>query len=205
MLTFGYAGLLVLSLICLAVGLLAYLNPINPSPAWANYAFAAGGGFLPFSIGGLVYRLLQRLLMVAVLSAAAALFIVHPMPAFAADGTAIDLPWGDLLSDLVYVVGTVAIAFVAKKLHSLLDAKIGKEQTDRVEQLLEKAINFGINQTSGAVAGKALTVDVGNAVLAQAVNYAVSQAPTLTKWAGGRDAIANKVIARLKLAPEAGS
>lgn len=49
-----------------------------------------------------------------------------------------------------------------------------------------------------------LVVDVGNAVLARALQYVLDHSPAwLQSWMGGPEQIAQKIIARLNLAPDA--
>lgn len=139
------------------------------------------------------------------ITALVAVFSFVALPALAGDDTSITIPWGQYAVDLLGFISAILLPFIGVKLHALLDAKIGKEQTDRVEQLLEKAIAYGINATSGAVADKALTKDIGNAVLAQAANYAIANAPKLVEWAGGAEAIEKKILARLNLEASSGS
>jgi len=56
----------------------------------------------------------------------------------------------------------------------------------------------------GASKDKSLTVDVGNKVLAQALQYVIDHAPDwLTDWMGGPEQIAQKIVARLNLRPDA--
>lgn len=70
----------------------------------------------------------------------------------------------------------------------------------RVELLLQNAIGYGLNAVAGAVKGKTLEVNVGNQVLAQALQYAVDHAPGwLQSWAGGPEGLAKKIWARLDL------
>ncbi len=70
----------------------------------------------------------------------------------------------------------------------------------RVELLLSNAIGYGLNAVAGAVKGKTLDVDVGNQVLAAALQYAVDNAPGwLQSWAGGPEGLAKKIWARLNL------
>ena len=66
------------------------------------------------------------------------------------------------------------------------------------QQLVEKAISFGVNTVAGAAKGKTLTFDVGNQVLANALNYVVEHTPGwLLAWTGGVNAIRDHIIALL--------
>ena len=91
------------------------------------------------------------------------------------------------------VIAAVGIAFRA------LPANINAMLTSaRAIQIIEKGISYGFNTVEGAVAGKTLDVNVGNAVVAQAVQYVIDQAPAkIIAWVGGEEGIKRKIIARL--------
>ncbi|WP_454813748.1 hypothetical protein [Labrys neptuniae] len=122
-----------------------------------------------------------------------------------AASTAVSLPIGQWISDIGTVVLAIAgglIAWIVRKLPAQIAQII---TTAQVDQMLTKAIGYAINAVEGATAGKTLNVNVGNAVLAQALNYVTVHAPQwLIEWLGGLDAIAQKIIARLNLDPAAG-
>ncbi|WP_267422623.1 hypothetical protein [Methylobacterium sp. GC_Met_2] len=66
------------------------------------------------------------------------------------------------------------------------------------QQLVERAIAFGLNTVQGAAVGMKLSVDVRSTVLANALNYAVAHAPEwFVKWVGGPAAIRDHIIALL--------
>lgn len=114
--------------------------------------------------------------------------------------TAVSIPYGDWINTigtLILEIVPVALLWLVRK----LPASIGQIiSTMQVDQLLTKAIGYAINAVEGATAGKTLSVNVGNAVLAQALNYVTLHAPAwLINWMGGLDAIAQKIIARLNL------
>jgi len=131
------------------------------------------------------------------------LSMILALPALAADGTVV-IPWGDWVVGLAgqhateILIGGMLVLF--RKLPSSVYLAI---QTLRVDHLLENAINAGLNAVAGAAKNKALTVDVGSKVLAEAMNYAVRNAPALVKWLGGESGLKDKIFARLDLAPEA--
>ena len=59
---------------------------------------------------------------------------------------------------------------------------------------------YGINTVVGAEKGKTLEINVGNAVAAQGVQYAIDHGPAwLVDWMGGTENIQQKIIARLPL------
>jgi len=117
-------------------------------------------------------------------------------PAFAAD---VVVPWGDWLSALLasgreVVVGLAlaAIAWLVRK----LPAQVGDIITAmRLEQLLTRAVDYGIAAVDGAAKGKVLTVPITNSVIAEALNYAVKSAPALADRFA--DTLRAKILARL--------
>jgi hypothetical protein len=91
----------------------------------------------------------------------------------------------------------VAFAWLARKLPGQAANIL---ITLRVDQLLQKAVQYGINATAGAMKDKPLSVDVGSEVLENALQYVVDNGPGwLIKWMGGKDTIRQKIIARLEL------
>lgn len=71
----------------------------------------------------------------------------------------------------------------------------------RVEQLMRNAVAAGLNSTKGAVAGKALNLDVGSEALAKIIQYALDNgAKGLIDWMGGPQGVQQKAIARMTLA-----
>ena len=131
-----------------------------------------------------------------------ALFIVAMLIAllFASVAHAQDaaIPVGAAMSGLVDFAAPVVFAAVAwlfrkvpKNLAAVLIAL-------RVDQLLNVAVNYGINATKDAVAGKTLSLPVGNEVARLALEYALAHAPQLSASFGvGR--LREKILARLTL------
>ena len=142
-------------------------------------------------------------------------FIAFAAAAYAAGdavGTAVSIPWGDWLSSLAPGLLDVALAALAAALAwvlKILPASIANVVTPivksaQVEQLLARAVSYGINAVAGAAHDKVLSVDVGNQVVAEALEYAIAHGPAwLTEFTGDSDQIAQMIIARLKL--EAGA
>lgn len=125
--------------------------------------------------------------------------------AFTPDGQ-VDVPWGDWLAEilkgLLVFVGGVALWLLRRlpaNLVTALDMFAGMMGQGRANELLEKAITYGVNTTAGAVKGRTLTVKVGLEVLERALEYAVRHAPNLVKMLGGVQAVREKIIARLEL------
>lgn len=117
-------------------------------------------------------------------------------------GTTVTVPWGNLLSSLLLSLQeTITVALLAvltaviARLPGWVTSIIG---TARVDQLLTRAIDYAIATTAGAVQGEALSVDVGNAVVAKALRYALEHGPGwLIGWMGGAEMVAEKIIARV--------
>jgi hypothetical protein len=137
----------------------------------------------------------QILPYIVFLATATAATVAHA--AGAIDGQ-VSFGWGTLIADVLREqAGPMAIAVVGAIVHFLPGGTGSLIRMLRVDQLLEKAVNAGINKTAGAVDGKVLTVKVGNEVIERALEYAASQAPGLFKklpineWR-------EKIIARLK-------
>lgn len=135
-------------------------------------------------------------------------FMIFVVPALAqqvpGDGQVV-VPWGDMLASSASMLVTLAASVLALALARLPAAMLSVIKTWQVDQLLERAIGYGINVVAGAAKGQALTVPVANKVIEAAVEYAVTNgSAALIKWMGGKSVIEEKVIARLQLVPEAG-
>lgn len=133
---------------------------------------------------------------------AGALALASAKLAFAQDPTAVALPYGDIVVSLlgsvdqliVIAVGSVA-TWVIAKLPAALAAPVRMILT---EQLLKRAVEYGIAATQGAAKGRTLSVNVANDTLAQAAQYAIDNgAPWLISWLGGENGVFRKLIARL--------
>jgi hypothetical protein len=119
-------------------------------------------------------------------------------------GTEIVLPWGAWLSELSSILATILGAIVLWLFRRLPGSVTAILQTMRAEQLIQRAIDYGLNATAGAAKDKVLTVQVGNEVVAKAAAYAVDNgAPYIIKWLGGTDGLVQKIVARLDLEPDA--
>ncbi len=120
------------------------------------------------------------------------------------EGTNVVIPWGAWLSDLASTIGTVIFAVVVWGLRKLPQNIVSILKTIQAEQLLEKAINYGFNATAEAAKGRTLSIPVANAIIAQAVSYAIeSGAPAIIRWLDGPEGISKRIIARLQVEPEA--
>ncbi|MET4720747.1 hypothetical protein ABIF63_004853 [Bradyrhizobium japonicum] len=104
-------------------------------------------------------------------------------------------------ADAFEAIAIAAVAFLLRKIPAQFGSIL---MTMHVDQVLNKAIDYAINMVKGATKDKTLDVDVGNAVLARALQYVLDHSPAwLQSWMGGPEQIAQKIIARLNLAPDA--
>jgi hypothetical protein len=128
-----------------------------------------------------------------------------PAIALAAEaGTTVSIPVGTWVSDWMPIVSGGLAALVAWALRQLPSNLIAILGNGRVELLINNAIGYGLNAVAGAAKGKTLSADVGNKVLAEALQYAIDNAPGwLTTWAGGPEGLAKKIWGRLNLAEDA--
>lgn len=118
-------------------------------------------------------------------------------------GDALTVPYGDILSGALEYAGTIlfgvamwAFRFLPTRLYAFV-------MTMQVEQLLKNAIAFGINSVREASRDKTLTIDVSNAVLREALGYALLHGgPIIKKFMGKPEDIAEKLWARLPVEVE---
>lgn len=126
--------------------------------------------------------------------------VVQPEPGTT---TVVEIPIGGWFENTATWVGAILfpaiwgfILFMANRFFPPLVALL---KTAQVEQLLQKGIDFGIAAAVGATKDKKLSIDVGNEVIAQALNYIIAQAPAkIIAWVGGPDAIRRMIFARLQ-------
>lgn len=128
--------------------------------------------------------------------------------AHAQDTTIVTISWGQIVQDWASAILSIALAGLAAAWawlgRSIPSQVFAILVSLRAEQFLQKAIEYGINAVAEASKDKRLEVNVGNAVLAKALQYIVDNAPGwLIAWMGGKEVIAEKIWARLDLAPGA--
>ena len=205
---------------------LAFACVCSPAMAAPGQPFdlsrAAGHGLLTLLLGAMMIgalicteRRLPWLALAAVVFVAVGLG-VHPALAQttatiaqpATDTAVVTIPYGSWLTsaaagiqEIVISVVMAVIAFACRRLPAAVGTVVKGILT---QQLVERAIAFGMSTVAGAAAGKSLSVPVGNAVLANALNYAVEHAPGwFMKWAGGEQAIRDHIIALLPMEQDA--
>lgn len=134
-----------------------------------------------------------------------AVAIAFATPAFAAD--TLTIPWGDWLAS---VLGTIAaatatvasliITWALRLLPATLRSYVDEQRRKQAEQLLQRALDYGVNEAKGYITGKTLDIKVGSEVLAGALQYAVDHGPGwLIGWMGGAAKIRDKLLSRMTL------
>lgn len=133
--------------------------------------------------------------------ACAAFFV--PAIAMAADA-AVTVPYGDMVAEVAHIVSAM-ITPVVLLLIGKLTGPVGLFlRTFLGETLIRNAVSYAVNAVEGAAKGKTLSIPVGSAVLAEAVQYAVDQGPKwLVNTLGGPDGIKQKVFRALDLEEDA--
>lgn len=125
-------------------------------------------------------------------------------PAFADTVTgsasgSVSIPWGDFLAaGLEWARGilvAVLLGVTSIGLHKFLPNAAGAVNMVQVEQLIGRAVDYGITATEGATKGRVVAIPIANAVLEAAADYAIAAAPTLAGKVG--DMLRPKIIARL--------
>lgn len=148
--------------------------------------------------------MIRKFLSYAVLGVAALLVAATAAPlAYAASETTVEVPIGayvsalaDFLSQIALPVVTVIVGWAARMLPKAVADYLAML---RVEQLLTRAVGYGIGAVKGAADGRVYNIDVGNKVVAAALSYAIEHAPSVVAWAGGPDRLKEKIISRLEL------
>jgi hypothetical protein len=146
-----------------------------------------------------------KLVALGLALASAAAFVAFPaVMAFAQDVTVnasdnsnVVIPWGNWLSQFASAIAMLTIPVVGWLFRKLPEQWAGMLIGARVDQLLAKAIDYGINSVAEASKNKTMSAPIANEVLRSALQYAVDNAPNLVKMAGGVDLVIQKIIARL--------
>lgn len=115
----------------------------------------------------------------------------------------VTIPWGEWVQGLLPIAGTILLTVLSWAIAMLPGPLRAIILMTRAEQLLRRAVDYAINATDQAVAGRELEVPVANVVLRRALEYAIEQGGSLARQLGDDRALAKKIIARLPLPPEA--
>lgn len=132
-----------------------------------------------------------------------ALAMVGAAMAQTASDTIVQIPIGTWADYILPALAAVLLAALIWGVSKLPIQAIFK--TLLTEQVLSKAVDFGINMVQGATKDKVLEVDVGNAVVKSAADYVIKYGPKwLIDFLGGETGIKDRIIARLDITPKAG-
>ena len=121
---------------------------------------------------------------------------------FVSEGS-VAVPIGDYAAGIAPFLTTAIVTVVGGLITFLLDKFVGSFATanmrDAVNQLLEKAVQYGVNMAVENIPAN-IEVSVQNPVVAHALEYALKHGPTkLIAWMGGATMIEEKILARIKL------
>lgn len=121
-------------------------------------------------------------------------------------GSVVVIPEGDwaaqvspIIHDALLALVTGLVAWALRSLPAGIRVFVTDGIISQVDDLLDKAVDWGIAAVAGATKDKVWTITVGNAVVAKAVQYVIDHGPAwLITWMGGQAAITQKVIARVQ-------
>src|SRR5690606_8164895 len=90
------------------------------------------------------------------------------------------------------------LAWAMRLLPATPRAYINEQMVKQVEQLLNRAVQHGVNTAAANLRGREISIDVKHEVLEDALTYAIQHGPAkLIVWMGGEEAIREKIEARL--------
>lgn len=120
-------------------------------------------------------------------------------------GTVVTVPVGDWATHILDLAGAVLVAslagLIATAVHFLpswLRPLISTAMQNALAGYLKQGINYAIQTVEGSEKGKTMDLNVGSAVVAVALQYAIDHAPAfLINLAGGDDELREKIIALL--------
>lgn len=121
--------------------------------------------------------------------------------------TTVTIPYGDWLGStsgvvatLLGIAGATLLGALVKFLPAPLQAILNEKNINAVDQLLYRAISFGVAKAAESLKGKEIDFDVRNEALAHAAQYAIDHGPDkLITWAGGPKGIEDKIFSRMPL------
>lgn len=126
--------------------------------------------------------------------------------AMAQDSTTVAIPVGEWADALLPTAGALFMAAVGWGFRKLPATVLNIFRTFQVEQMLEKAKDFGIATTKGATKDMVLEINVGNAVVAQGVTYVMKYAPAWMKtWLDGASGVHDRLVSRIDVEAQAGT
>lgn len=122
------------------------------------------------------------------------------VPVVVVQDPVVTIPYGEWIVALQGVAVPLFLGAIAFLVRNLPGSIVSIIYTSKVQQLLEKGVQFAVNRVAGASRDKKMTVPVANKVVREIVQYAVTEGPAwLIKWAGGPEGIKAKAIARIQV------
>jgi hypothetical protein len=212
-------------MLLLAALALACVLPLSPAfsmaypPEWGSpgdpagrFTIAALAGLAFFAAAALASLVFTRgrlgRFRAAGPVAVAVLLVCLTAPAFAADDATVTIsagPWIEMVREILLTIVIPVISYYvvqAVRKNSTIGALFLTQS--RVEQLGNAATEFAINAIPGAVKEAKLSMSVGSAVIAKAVQYGIDAAPAKAmEAAGGPEGLAKIVFRKLNLEDEA--
>ena len=143
--------------------------------------------------------------MIRLLTLATALAcITAPAAAAQVEASAVVLPWGAWLVTLAETLQTVLSPVLVALITGLLARTVPLARyviaRSVVEGMVGRVTDYALNAVEGAAKGQVLSVPVGSAVIAAAVQRAADQVPGFViRAAGGLPGLAETVFRRLNL------
>jgi hypothetical protein len=197
------------------------INPIMNDPMMRFAGFGFGALFLTMlvilvrefredarTIGGAVFTLVMGLMLVlstgACFAADGLMNTPYVAPIVVTPSTSVTLtaaPWIELLREIIItaVIPAVSAVLIRAILKVYPWAALFLTQA-RVEQMANAVTEYAINAVPGAVKEGKLSINVGSAVIAKAVQRAVDAAPAKAlEAAGGEAGLAEIVFRKLNL------
>ncbi|TXN72399.1 hypothetical protein [Methylobacterium sp. WL6] len=148
---------------------------------------------------------MNRVLLVALALACAS---TAALAQTAAPVTTVDVPWSGWLTGALSYIAPLAVTALAgiatKAIYQVAPMARLVLTQNRVEQLGTAVTQYAINAIDGATKDGKLTIPVGSAVIAKAVQRGIDAAPAAAlKAAGGPNGLAEIVFRKLNLVDEA--
>lgn len=127
--------------------------------------------------------------------------VVVPPPA-ASDGKVV-IEYGGWINKLIDLLVPALMAVIVWLFRKLPAQVVAFLEMFRVEQLIKRALDYGVNAVKGATKDAKLEIPVANKVLEAAGDYAAAQAPNLVEKMGGLEALLQKILARMEVSTSA--
>jgi len=123
------------------------------------------------------------------------------------EDTTVDIDANWFVKEWFPIFGALLMSLVTWSLRFLPGYIQTAYRVFRIDQALKRSIDMAIARVVGASKDKKWSINVGNAVVAAALeNFLASMPAKLTEWGGGKDGIVRKILSRVSewLPPEFG-